>query len=180
MKYTRLGWLSSISRAGTKAFTMGLEELGAAILVIMTLLVTIEAIGRTAFGFSTGFTYEMIAAFTGCLGFIGLAATFKKGAHIRILAFLTRVPEKPRYILDVTAHVLVLIFTCFLLRYAAPFAFRSLEQNEKSWAALPFPIYPFKLMIPIGLLALVTVISVQIYALVFKSKQGIEEQRLSD
>lgn len=159
---------------------MGLEELGAAVLVIMTLLVTIEAIGRTAFGFSTGFTYEMIAAFTGCLGFIGLAATFKKGAHIRILAFLTRFPKKARHVLNVAAHVLVLIFTCFLLLYTTTFALRSLEQNEKSWAALPFPIYPFKLMIPIGLLAFVIVISVQIYILVFKSKQGIEEQRLSD
>jgi len=163
-----------VLRAGTNGFVISLEQLAAGILVFMALLITVEAIGRTVFGFSTRLAYELVGALTGCVGFIGLAATFRKGSHIRILAIMSRLPKKIQYVIDVSAHFLVLIYACVLLRYTATMALNSLVENEISWAAIPFPVYPFKIAIVLGLLALILVLPKQIYTLIRSRRSYIE------
>jgi TRAP-type C4-dicarboxylate transport system permease small subunit len=164
-----------LNRAGLRAaghgFLWVLENIGAAILIFMTGLITVEVVGRTLFGYSTGFTYEVLGALTGCVGFAGLASTFRKGDHVRILALVSRAPRGLQGGLDVVAHVLALVYACVLLLYGGRFALSSLRAGERSWAAFPFAIYPFKLLVFIGLLAFTGVVVLQLYTLISKGRQ---------
>lgn len=148
----------SAARSGTNAFVWVLQNLGAAVLVAMVLLITFEAFARTVAGYSTGFTYEVVGVLTAVLGFIALAPTFRSGAHIRITAFVARVPERARNLLDAVAHLLALGYALVLLRYTTTMALDSLAQQERAWSAVPIPVYPFKLALPIGLVAFVIVL----------------------
>lgn len=143
-----------------------LENIGAAILIFMTALITVEVVGRTIFGQSTGFTYEMIGALTGCLGFVGLASTFLKGDHVRIVAFVSRAPRRAQHGLDVVAHALALGYGGLLTLYSGRQALHSVRAGERSWAAVPFPIYPFKVLLFIGMLAFTVALAVKVARLI--------------
>lgn len=158
-------WFSWLRR-GAETALWSLENTGAAILVFMTALITVEVVGRTVFGFSTGLAYELIGALTGCLGFVGLASTFRKGAHVRILALVVRAPRRLQAGLDVIAHLLALAYALVLLVYASRLALHSLRVQERSWAAVPFPIYPFKILFFIGAVAFTAVIAWELFTLI--------------
>ncbi len=179
MKIPILSQLIPKLRAVRNGFIIGLEEIGAGILVFMALLITVEAIGRTVFGFSTRIAYELIGILTVCVGFIGLAATFRKGAHIRIIAIMSRFPKKMQYYIDVIAIFLVLIYASILFRYTLALALYSLRVEEISWSAIPFPVYPFKIMLPVGILALILILPGKIYTLIKSKRSYLEGENIN-
>lgn len=168
-----LGRLSSIARKVGNGFLSILEKSGAAILIFMAALMTTEVVGRTLIGWSTGFTYELIGALTGCLGLVVLAPTFRKGDHIRILMLVSKAPPRLQNGLNIAAHVLALAYACLLLRYTTNLALHSLRVREISWTAITFPIYPFKIALWIGAGVFTGLIAWGLYAL-FSQFRGKE------
>ncbi len=152
-------------RVVSAGFLWSLENIAAAILIFMTALMTLEVLGRTLLGWSTGFTYELVGVLTGCLGFVALATTFRKGDHIRILMLVSHAPRRLQNGLDVAAHLLALAYACILLRYITNLALHSQRIREISWTATPFPIYPFKIALWIGVVAFTGVVAWELYAL---------------
>ena len=79
------------------------------------------------------------------------AWTLLSNEHIRIDIVNSMLPKRVRDWIDVFGHVFFLIPMALLLVYLGwPFFWRSLMQNEQSTNAGGLPVYPSKLLIPLG------------------------------
>jgi hypothetical protein len=75
------------------------------------------------------------------------------------LALVSRAPLRLAGPLDLVAHLLAFGYALVLLRYTYRLALHSFQVQERSWAAVPFPIYPFKILLFLGALAFTVVIA---------------------
>lgn len=137
-----------IARAAGALSAAGMA-LSALALVLMTLLITIEVIGRNFFSVSTLVSDEMAGYLLVALTFLGLAATLRQGGLIRVDVYRRRLRGRGRRVLDVILYVLASVYTAVLVWYAWRFV---LESYRFKTTSIYFTATP--LWIPHGLMAL--------------------------
>ena len=149
---------SVIERAGN----IGLVISGF-ILVIMVLLATYGVVRRYIFDSPKPYSYEL--SMVGMLWsfVLAVAALERQRRHIRVDFVSSRLPLKAQDILlNIAAPVLGLFF-CFLLAWQGwEVAMFSLSISEVSSSAWAIPLFPVKIVVPIGFgllgLALLTIL----------------------
>jgi TRAP-type C4-dicarboxylate transport system permease small subunit len=125
--------------------------LAAACLVLIALLVGAQVIGRIvdallkAFGFPPyGFLVASLAEIAGYLlaaaSFLALAATLKRGAHIRVTMLLGNITQGARFAFEVWALAAAVVFVAFISVNLAWLAYDSFRFNEVSYGLLPVPL----------------------------------------
>lgn len=82
--------------------------------VAMTVLVTVEVLGRDLFDRSTLIADEMSGYLLVLLTFVGLAPTLRGGGFIRIDTYRARLRGAPRQALELGIHVLALGYAALL------------------------------------------------------------------
>ena len=82
---------------------------GAVFTFLMTLLITVDVIGR-AFGMPTYVAVEMSGYMLIGIVFLGLAYTMRKGKHIKITLLTDRFPPRMRQLLEIAALFVALVF----------------------------------------------------------------------
>jgi TRAP-type C4-dicarboxylate transport system permease small subunit len=137
----------------------------AACLVLIASLVGAQVLGRlydvlrVLFGGRPyGFLVPSLAEFAGYLlaaaSFLALAATLKRGAHIRVTVLLTGVSESVRRLLEMWALAIGAAFVAFICWHLSTLAFDSFRFNEVSYGIIPLPLWIPQATMALGAAAL--------------------------
>ena len=115
------------------------------------LISAINAIIRKVFDSSSNAWLEMQWVLFGAVFLLCCSWTMLSNEHIRIDVVSSVLSKRVRNWIDIVGHALFLIpITLVLMVTAWPFFFRSLGQNEQSTNAGGLPLYPSKLLVPLG------------------------------
>jgi TRAP-type C4-dicarboxylate transport system permease small subunit len=137
----------------------------AACLVLIAALVGAQVIGRLydvllmLFGHRPyGFLVPSLAELAGYLlaaaSFLALAATLKRGAHIRVTILLASVSNGARRLLELWALAAGAVFVAFICWHLALFAYDSFRFKEVSYGIIPMPLWIPQAVMTVGALTL--------------------------
>jgi TRAP-type mannitol/chloroaromatic compound transport system permease small subunit len=143
-KFLRLS--RAIDAASTQIGRIVAWALLAAILVS-----AVNATVRKVFNTSSNAWLEIQWILFGAVFLLCASWTLLSNEHIRIDIVNNMLPKRVRDWIDVIGHVFFLMPTALVLAYLGwPFFWRSLMLNEQSTNAGGLPVYPSKLLIPLG------------------------------
>lgn len=143
---TLLGFSRAVDRFNTK-FGM----IVAWAILIAVLVSAVNAIIRKAFNTSSNSWLELQWVLFGMVFLLCAPWTLLSNEHIRIDIVNSFFPKRVRDWIDVFGHVLFLIPAVALIVYLGwPYFWLSYLQNEQSTNAGGLPVYPSKLLIPLG------------------------------
>ena len=139
--------------------------IAAACLMLIATLVGAQVVGRLydvllqLFGHRPyGFLVPSLAEFAGYLlaagSFLALAATLKRGAHIRVTVLLGSVPERARYFFELWALAAGAIFVGYICWHLSVLSLDSFRFNEVSYGIIPMPLWIPQAAMALGALAL--------------------------
>lgn len=113
-------------------------------------VVLFEVCMRYIFSASQSWTFEMSQFLFGTTFVLGGAYTFYHKAHVNVDVLYGRLSPKGKAIMDLITSIFILIFLGVLIWKGWEVAWRSFllgERTESGWAP---PIWPIRMLIPIG------------------------------
>jgi len=150
------------------AFTI----LSGILIVIMTFIASYGVIRRYVFKSPEPYSYELSMMFLLWTFVLALAYLEKLDGHLRVDFFVALLPEKIKnFILNVIGPLLGLVF-CVVLTYEGWIvSMYSLEIGEKSMSVWAVPLFPVKIVIPIGYGLLCIVLLLKIIREILRIKE---------
>jgi len=124
-------------------------------LFIMFILLFIEVLLRYVFNSPTVWTNELAQMFFGSYVILSGGYILLGGGHVNVDILYSRFSKKTKAGVDIVTSILFFLFCGMMLVYGGSLAFESLGIWEHSESAWNPPIYPVKLMIPLGALLLI-------------------------
>ena len=121
---------------------------GQVIILLMTLLITIDVIGRTIFGKSTLIASELSGYMLVAIVFLGLAHTLKVDKHITVEIITSRLPDEKRRKLEVIVFILSAVFMSWLTWSTWYPVMKNL--HTQSITSLRAPMWVPYLLVPVG------------------------------
>ena len=120
--------------------------------VLLTVLVSaFNAISRYGWNSSSNAWLELQWYLFGAVFLLGAAYTLKMNDHIRIDIINSRLSQGARNVIELLGHVFFLMPLCILMLYlSVPFFWRAFLSGEVSSNAGGLPIWPAKLLLPLG------------------------------
>jgi TRAP-type mannitol/chloroaromatic compound transport system permease small subunit len=122
--------------------------------LLMFALVMIEVIRRYFFNSPTVWGNELTQLIFGAYVILSGGYILRFNGHVNVDVFYSHFTPKTKAILDIITFILFFLFCGMLLIYGGQLAWESLTTWERSQSAWNPPVYPFKLMIPLGALLL--------------------------
>ena len=119
---------------------------------IMMLITSTEVIGRYVFNHPTIWAWPLNRQIFGVFILVAGAYTMSKREHIRIEILYDHFPPKIKMIARGIALACFVIFMGVLVWQGSWMGWNSLMMKEKLAGAFRMPLYPFKILIPIGAL----------------------------
>lgn len=123
------------------------------LIVPLTLAVAYEVAARYAFNAPTRWSWTLTYQLYGAMFMLAAAYTLLKGGHIRVDVFYGRWSSRTRATIDAVSYVLFFFPGMLFVLYAGG------VEARQAWAigerAGPWPLYPFKAVIPLTALLLV-------------------------
>jgi TRAP-type mannitol/chloroaromatic compound transport system permease small subunit len=139
--------------AGIDWLSESVGKMAGLLIVVLALIVSYDVVKRYFFGQPTVWAQEMSAMLFGTFIILGGAYTAKENKHVNMDIFYSRFSVRGRAILDiVTFFILTIPFLGILLWKGGEGAWRSvanLEHDSSQWGP---PLYPFRIMLPLGAL----------------------------
>lgn len=120
----------------------------------MFVLVMTEVIRRYFFNYPSVWGNELTQLIFGMYAVLSGGYILRWDGHVNVDLVYNRFPPKGKAILDIITFFLFLLFCGMLLVYGGSLAWEALVTLEHSQSAWNPPIYPFKLMIPLGAILL--------------------------
>ena len=117
---------------------------------IMMLITSTEVIGRYVFNHPTTWAWPLNRQIFGVFILVAGAYAMSKREHIRIEILYDLFPPKIKRVARGIALASFVIFMGVLVWQASWMGWNSLMNNEKLAGAFRMPLYPFKILIPIG------------------------------
>ena len=118
--------------------------------LIMSVLVLSEIIRRYFFNAPTVWGTELTQMTFGAYVVLSGGYLLRWGGHVNVDILYSRFSVKGKAVLDIITFSLFLLFCGMMLWYGGSLAWESLSIWEHSNSAWHPPIYPVKMMIPIG------------------------------
>lgn len=122
--------------------------------LLMFFLVVTEVIRRYFFNAPTVWGNELVQLLFGAYVILSGGHILKHNGHVNVDIFYARFSARTKAGLDIFTFLLFFLFCGMLLLYGGQLAWESLSTWEHSQSAWNPPVYPFKLMIPLGALLL--------------------------
>lgn len=119
-------------------------------ILVMFVLVLTEVIRRYFFNSPTVWGNELTQLIFGTYVILSGGHILRYGGHVNVDIFYARLSDRAKAVLDIITFFLFLLFCGMLLIYGAQLAWESLSTLEHTQSAWNPPVYPFKLMIPLG------------------------------
>jgi TRAP-type mannitol/chloroaromatic compound transport system permease small subunit len=143
---TLLGFSRAVDRFNTR-----LGALVAWAILIAVLVSAANAIIRKVFNTSSNSWLELQWVLFGAVFLLCAPWTLLSNEHIRIDIVNSFFPKRVRDCIDVVGHLFFLIPVALLIVYLGwPYFWLSWLQNEQSTNAGGLPVYPSKLLVPLG------------------------------
>ena len=151
------GGFEWLRRAAHK-FDQGLEwvsrlaaVLGAAVLVLISLIVTVSVVARDVFavGLLDAVTPGRMAVTLAV--FLGIAWALRQGKHVTVDLVIDRLPYRWRHGIGAFTMSVALVAICLLIWQTWEFAFAAWRMDEKIIGDILWPAFPFQAVIPGGL-----------------------------
>ena len=143
---TLLGFSRAVDRFNTR---VGMVVSWA--ILIAVLVSAVNAIVRKVFNTSSNSWLELQWVLFGAVFLLCAAWTLLSNEHIRIDIVNSFFPKRVRDWIDIMGHVFFLLPAAALIVYLGwPYFWLSYLQNEQSTNAGGLPVYPSKLLIPLG------------------------------
>ena len=118
--------------------------------LLMFFLVLSEVIRRYFFNAPTVWGNELTQLLFGMYVILSGGHILRWGGHVNVDIVYSRLSTRARAIVDIGTFVLFLLFCGMMLVYGGSLAWESLSIWERSNSAWGVPLYPVKMMIPIG------------------------------
>jgi TRAP-type mannitol/chloroaromatic compound transport system permease small subunit len=123
----------------------------ASLLVFAMMVITsTEVIGRYVFNTPTTWAWPLNRQVFGVFILVAGAFTMFKGEHIRIEILYDHFPPKLKLIARGIALACFVLFMGVLVWQGSWMGWNSLMMREKLAGAFRMPLYPFKILIPVG------------------------------
>ena len=119
-------------------------------LVIMTVVITINVIGRKL-SMPFPVTVELVEALLVVSVYFGVALVALEGGHVNVTFATDRLGPKTRFFIEGMGHLLAAIAFVYLSLSAWSIAQASVKVLEYRMAVLRFPLWPFKILFAFGL-----------------------------
>ncbi len=119
------------------------------ILLIFGLLM-MEVIRRYLFNAPTVWANELTQMLFGAYVILCGGYILASGGHVNVDILYSRLSRRKQALLDIITAVLFFLFSLMMVVYGGSLAWESLSTFEHSQSAWNPPIYPVKLMIPLG------------------------------
>ena len=139
------------------------------LVLIMTISVLREVIGRYAFNSPTEWVLEFCEYGLLLLVYLGGAYTLLVDGHVKIDLFYYRWSNRGKYISDIFSSVLGLIYCGVLIWQGYRLAIGSYKTNAVSSGALPWPLFPLQIVVPIGCILL----GLQLCSKIYRAKRSM-------
>jgi C4-dicarboxylate transporter DctQ subunit len=171
------GWLDS---AIDRLVVIG-GKVAAYCVLAATLIITGDVLSRFLLGAGTKWVVEYTGYLVVAIVFLGLAYVQKDHEHALVDFVLTRLSRKIQRLVTVIGLFLFLLYSVFLGIFGWQTSMRSFTLQTTSRTAVDVPIWPYQLLIPLGL----ALLSLQLFRDVViaiqpqnrSQKQGEEEVR---
>ena len=121
---------------------------------LLALIVGYEVVARYLFRSPTLWVHEISAMFFGTFIIIGGAYTALRGGHVNMDLVHKALGTRARALLDILTFSLALAFLAVLLWKGGATAWKSIKTLEHASTQWGPPIYPFRVMLPLGALLL--------------------------
>jgi len=118
--------------------------------VFMVAFVLIEVLSRYLFNSPTIWCNELTQMIFGSLAVLSGGYLLKWNGHVTVDILYGRFSDRGKAIADIVTFPFFLVFCAMMMGYGGSFAWESLVTFEHSQSPWNPPIYPLKLMIPIG------------------------------
>jgi TRAP-type mannitol/chloroaromatic compound transport system permease small subunit len=139
--------------AGIDRLSEAVGKAAGLLIVVLALIVGYDVVKRYFFGAPTVWAQELSAMLFGTFIILGGAYTAKENKHVNMDIFYSQFSPRGRAILDIiTFFILTVPFLGILLWKGGEGAWRSLitlEHDSSQWGP---PLYPFRIMLPLGAL----------------------------
>ena len=139
------GFKDLVGRSGT--VFANITSLG---IIVMILIGTIDVIGSELFNEPLPTTYEATEALMVVVTFGGLAFVQRKKLNINVDLLVRHFPPKLQIVSELVSNLIGLLFFGAFTWYGASFFWESFEIKEYAEALIPFPIYPTKFVMLLG------------------------------
>lgn len=144
------------------AVERGLSLGAASLVLILTLLTAVEVISRYLLNRPIPGTWELSQLMLVGIVFLGLADGQAGGRHVRVELFIGRLDPGVRRWLELLALALGLGVFVLILWAGARDTWRAWEIGDYTLGSVAFPVWPSKLMVPVGSLFLTLRFAIQI------------------
>ena len=124
------------------------------LIFFLALIVGYEVVARYVFKSPTLWVHELSAMFFGTFIIIGGAYTAMKGGHVNMDVIYGALNPRIRALIDVITIFVAFLFVGVLVWKGWEAAWRSLKLFEHASTQWGPPLYPFRLMLPLGALLL--------------------------
>ena len=134
------------------------------LIVIMMFSTTYGVVRRYVFNSPEPYSYEISTMFLLFSFVFAISAVERLGRHIRADFVSSRLPERVQHIiLNVIAPIMGLFFAFMLTWKGLDVSLFSLKIGEVSSSSWREPLFPIKLMVPIGYALLILVLLTRVY-----------------
>jgi len=120
------------------------------LVAIVALLITIEVVRRYAFNDPTTWSLQLVGLLTGATFTLTGAYTLYQKGHVSVDILSGRLGPRKRAIIEMVSLVLFVTFVGTLLVSGWHFTWTALVQGQTTTSQWKAPIWPAKMVIPLG------------------------------
>ena len=117
---------------------------------IMFVCILFEVFSRYALNKPTIWANELSVYLFGALGVLAGAFVLTQDQHIRIDILYSRYSPRTKAIVNCITVIFIIFWACLIIYYGWPVFLKTFMRNELSITAWRAPLWPIRLMIPVG------------------------------
>jgi TRAP-type C4-dicarboxylate transport system permease small subunit len=137
--------LSMVTRLATAA--------GIVVLLALALLCTLDVLTTRILGQPMAGVIKLSEAGLALILFLGFAITARSRSHVRVDLLVSRLGKTPRRLCHAVAHLFTVFFFALWTWQMGFMTAQSWAIRETARGLLPYPLYPIKFILFLGLLA---------------------------
>jgi len=152
-----------------------LAWIGCYVLLIAMILVPYEVVMRYIFNSPTSWSMEITQFLFCTMVALGGGWNLLTGSHVNVDIIYNRFGIRTRAIISILTSFILFIFLFFVFRQNLLAAMQSLAWRETSASGWDPPLYPIKLIIPLGVLLLLLQSIAMFVRYIIQAVTGVEE-----
>jgi TRAP-type mannitol/chloroaromatic compound transport system, small permease component len=150
-------------RRATEIIAGALMLVAELLVLALVLMFAYEVLMRYLFSKPSGMVDQLGGLSMAAISFLALAYTYREGAHINVDLLVTRLQPRARRVQHILTELLSLAVVALLSWYTGKFVYESYLDHERfTLGVWTIPIYPFQLVMPVGLALLAVCIALDL------------------